>query len=362
MPILTNKFDAFGLDIGDRSIKAAHITKNSANFCLKSFGATIVPADVLNKGVISNTKELSNIINNLLKSCLPKPIQTKYVHACLPETHTFIKMLTIKKIDEKEIAAHIRDILPNHIPLATDESYIDWQIIESGTPPQSPPYQGGEAEGVLNVLVGAVPKAIADGYTEMLLNANLIPVSLQIEAEAILRALKPENNGKTDTECFAIVDIGATRSSFILVDKGTIQFAVSLPTAGAEITQIIAQKLNISIQEAEKAKKMFGLDKKKCDGSVASILDQEISELAQNIQKNSNFYIEHFKDAKPISYIILCGGGANLINLKESLKQKLPNLTIQFGYPIINFEKTTEEMQDYSLSFTTAIGLGLTNV
>ena len=352
MPILTNKFDAFGLDIGDRSIKAVYIKKNSSKFCLESFGSINVPTDILNKGIISNVEELSNIIKKLIKNCSPKPIQTKYVHACLPETHTFIKMITIKKMDEKEIGAHIRDILPNYIPLEQNESYIDWQIIETNE-------KNNES---LNILVGAVPKTTADAYTEMLLKANLIPVSLQIEAEAISRAIKHDNDDKTETSCFAIIDIGATRSSFILIDNKTIQFAVSLPTAGVEITQIIAQKLKISLEEAEKAKKMFGMDKKKCEGSVAKILDQEILELAQNIQKNNNFYIEHFKGAKPISSIILCGGGANLINLKESLKFNLPKLTIQFGYPIIDFENVTEEMQDYSLSFTTAIGLGLTNV
>ncbi|MAG28689.1 hypothetical protein CL632_00885 [bacterium] len=348
MKILTNKFDLFGLDIGDRSLKLAYLEPIGKKAILKSASSIDVPKGVFDKGALIKPEVFCENLTKLIAKSAPKKISTKYVHACLPETHTFIKLLSIETGTREEISALIREELPRHVPLDINESYIDWNIAPSAKP----------NPGQVQVLVGAIPKKTSDAYTNSLKHCGLVPVSLQIEAQAILRCLLPFEPKAENP--FVIIDIGATRSSFIYYDYGTIQFTVSAPFSSEDITDIISSQLSLSKEDAEKAKISIGLDPKKGQASLIKILDPMIKELAQSIQKNNSFYLEHFPGARPITSLMLCGGGSLLSGLPELLEKEIPNIKISLG----NQMQHIQENKDISLNlaYTTAIGLGLTNV
>lgn len=377
MLLLSNNFESFGLDIGDRSLKVACIKKRGATPRLLSYGATNVPEGVFNQGEIKKPDELAALIKQAVKNIAGKKIKTPYVNACLPETHTFIKLLTLKTDHEGELPALVREDLPNHIPIAADELYIDWHIVE----------RLGDKQ--VQVLVGAVPKTIADSYTACLARAGFEAVSLQIEAEAVARALLPQNDlPKTS---IAMVDIGATRSSFICFDKGSIQFTVTMEIAGDNITKMIKDKLALSWEEAEKAKQICGLNEAVGEGIVMDIVKSTVDELVAAIGKNIAYYTEHFPHAAPITSVILCGGGARLPNLEGALATKLGAINIYQGNSLINLVKNLKNIRqkeknagqlDFlhpdlrfekvknkeplpaptAITYTTAIGLALSNV
>jgi len=243
MLLLSNNFESFGLDIGDRSLKVAHIKKRGATPRLVSFGALAVPEGVFEQGEIKKPEELAVLIKQAVKSVFGKKIKTPYVNACLPETHSFIKLLTLNTGHDGELPALVREDLPNHIPMDINDLYIDWHIVERLNDKQ------------VQVLVGAVPKTIADSYASCLAAAGLEAVSLQIEAEAIDRALLPQNDlPKTS---IAMVDIGATRSSFICFDRGSIQFTITMEIAGDKITGFIDKNNPVAV--AVKANPKIGV-------------------------------------------------------------------------------------------------------
>lgn len=376
MPLFSNNFESFGLDIGDRSLKAAQVKKIGNTPTLVSYGSVALPDGVLLNGEIKQSDNLANIIRQLLQNIQGKKINTAYVHACLPEVHSFIKLLSINGNDEKELPAGIREELPNHIPVPVDDLYLDWEII-------------GRNDGTTRVLVGAVPRAIVDSYTACLISAGLAPVSLQIEAEAILRSLLPLRD--VPQTSIGVIDFGATRSSFICFDHGTIQFTITLPTSSDGITEIISQKLQLSREEAEKAKRLCGLDKNSGEGIVVDLVNEAIDKLVVDIKKSADYYNEHFALSSPINSIILCGGGANLKNLQEVLSAKLAPVNVYQGNPLINLVKNIKKIAGQNtsaqelnflapdlafekikssspltgaeaLSYTTAIGLALSNV
>lgn len=378
MPLFANNFESFGLDIGDRSLKTAFIRKIAGKPALLSYNSYALPAGILESGRIKNQKELAVLIKKLLAGARGKKISTPYVNICLPETKTFIKLITIKKAEPEKIKEALAAELPNHIPLSVSDLALDWQTVE-------------EKNGSLRILVGAVPKEIVDDYVNMALAAGLKPMSLQIEAEAILRSVLPLRDAPGSPLC--LVDLGASRSGFILYDKGSIQFTVSLPIAGERMTALVADKLKLAPSEAERAKKICGLDPSRCQGAVNDILLPVIAELAAAVKKNIAFYSEHFPDAAAVENIILCGGSSNLKNLKPLLAEQMPGATVHYGNPLLNIgrnykkrraEKNTKVALDFlnptlahespakggsapltaeeSSTFATAIGLALANV
>ena len=376
MPLFTNNFEAFGLDIGDHSLKLAHVKKIGSTPTLMSYGSLVVPAGISEQGEIKQSDALAKLIKQLAQNPVGKKISTPYVHACLPETHSFIKLITLENAEPKELAARIREELPNHVPIPPDDLYLDWRVAQTLD------------NNLTQVLVGAVPRAIVDNITNCLISAGLMPVSLQIEAEAILKSLLPLQDQPQTS--IAIVDFGATRSSFICFDRGIIQFTITLATSSDAITQVIADQLKLSFEEAEKAKRLCGLDKTAAEGIVEDLVNKSIGELAADIKKSVSYYAEPFPRGSPITSIIMCGGGANLKQLKEMLAAKLAPLAIYTGNPLINLVKNLKKIRPKTgsssdlnflspdlifeptkntcpltsaeaLSYTTAIGLALSN-
>lgn len=392
MPLFSNNFEAFGLDIGDRSLKIAHIKTIGSTPSLVSYGSLPLADDIFDKGQIKKSEALAASLKAVVAGARGRKIKTPYVHACLPETHTFIKLLTLTCPVAGELPAKIREELPNHFPVAADELYLDWQIVD-------PPGGGRPPDDVYKIAVGAVPRTIADSFTACLLAAGLTPVSLQVEAEAILRSLLPQADlPKTP---IAVIDIGATRSSFICFDQGSIQFSTSLSFAGDTLTALIAQALKLSPAEAEKAKIICGLDPNCAEGIVSELMGSAVAQMVAETKTNIAYYNEHFSHASPITSIILCGGGSHTKKLKETLEQPLGDIHVYLGNPLINlvknlksvvakktsaeplnflnpdvtFEKITARgwspwggqnavalPADAAITYTTAIGLGLTNV
>jgi len=378
MALLSSNFESFGLDVGDRSLKAIFIRKKGTSLAIESHCTVPVQIGVLEQGEIKKPDELAAAIKKIFSTVQGKKLNTRFAHICLPETKTFIKRISINPAKPHELPAYVRDELPNHIPIEPDDLYIDWKILETDA-----------QKRITSVLVGAIPKAVSDMYTSVLLSAGVKPMSLQVEAESILRSLLPLN--QSTGEALAILDIGAARSSFICFDKGSIQFSVTMPFSGDGLTQEIAKKLQLSGDEAEKAKRICGLDPNECKGEMIDVIKPTILELAHTIKRNNGFYEEHFSGAHKIKTLVVCGGGAYLKHFNETLAEVLPDLKIYTGNPLVNVARSRNRIisknengvtfdfleaghprEDYNipssllmrntLNYTTAIGLALANI
>jgi type IV pilus assembly protein PilM len=367
MQFITSPKTILGLDLSDLSIKAVQIAKRGEKKYIRAMSSIEVPAGYINEGEIKNGEQLAEAIRQLIKNSSQK-FTTRYAVLSLPETKTFIKVIEVPTTNTA-IDETIRQELPRHVPIGNEEMQIDWQEIDHTT-------------GKKKFLVGAVPKAIADDYIKTANLAGLEVVALEIEAEAIARCIlpakrenkigrgifgwfkknEPRKNSRRDEARGPrmIVDFGATRTSLIFMDHGVIQFTNNLPQiSGQKITEKIANELELTPKEAEKAKIICGTNPKKCKGATMEIINDTISELAKEIVNADNFYQTHFGQESSTLDIVLCGGGSNMINLDKALQEKLGR-EIYYGNPLANIESPTSKREDL-LTYTTAIGLALRN-
>jgi len=300
---------AFGLDISDLSLKLIQLRKVRNEIKLHASNEMLVPAGYIVSGVIKNPKEVIALIQKIIKTSIGNKISTSNVVVSLPETKTFIKLIEIPQVENKKIFETVEQEISRHIPLIKDEMYFDWQVIKKTTE---------KDEKRIQILVGATPKNIVDSYVDLLKRAGLTPKIFEIEACAIVRNLiKKENN-----EPRIILDLGASRSSLIICNNGTIQFSISMHFSGEKLTQQIASKLEISLEEAERAKKICGVDKEKCQAIPREILFEYLFELSEEIKTILSFYKTHFSFNGVFKEMILCGGGSNLIGLDVYLSDQ----------------------------------------
>lgn len=335
---------AFGLDISDNSLRLIQLKKSRKGTIVNAWAEVPLKPGWLVNGEVKNAKSLVATIKKFCHKPKNGKLLSREVIACLPETKTFIKLVTISPASREEIPGLLAKQIPEHIPVDPKKIYFDWQIIND---------RGRE----MDVLIGVAPKKQVEDYTNILLEAGLFPQALEIEAVAISRAINHvKKNGMQ-----AVLDFGGNRSSLIVRNAKTILFSVSIPFSGASINKVISEKLKLDAQKSEDLKMKCGLDPQKCPENLYSLLDENLKQLTTKIKSSLKFYEDHFPAAQPITKLIICGGGANLASLSEYLKKNL-GVEIEKIDPLTKFKlgkKAKPFPQGKSMSFVTALGLAM---
>lgn len=359
MEIFPLQPETFGLDISDLSFKICKLKKNGKKIKIKTLGNFPLKEGVVENGEIKNEEELVRALKWALKKLKMK---TKGVIASLPEEKSFVQVIQMPVMTEEDLRSAILFEAEKYIPLSIDQVYLDCQVIQSNK------------EKYFDVLLSAIPKSISDSYALVLERAGLKPVAFEIESQAIVRALTKNELSQS----FLIVDLGATKTSFIIFSENSIVFTACLPFSSNHLTELIAKNLNIPLEEAEKLKLKYGLEEalelkfegedaktQKRRGEIFESLIPALVDLAQQINKHLEYYesTTNFSEEKKIKKIVLCGGGSVLKGLREFLEieTKMP---VELGNPLINIAppERMEISLEESLVFTTAIGLALRTI
>lgn len=316
---------------------------------IKSFGNQKLVPGLVAQGELRHPPDLANIIKKMIKGSTGRKVRSDRAVVNLPETRTYIKVLELPPTGLEAIHGLLQQEIENHFPIAADEAYLKWELI------------GDSGREKMKVLVGVAPQKVVENYLALLNLAGLQAISLEIEALAIARALlRP---GQKSAGAKMILDLGANRSSLIVYDHGTVQFSISLPVSGNQITQEISQTLKMDTAQAEEIKVMCGLDPKRCQGALRQVITLILNDLVARSRDALEYYYDNFSDANAVDQVILCGGGAKLIGLTDHLT-KLLKMPVNLGNPFVNFNlKQKWQLNRFppteALNYVTAIGLGL---
>lgn len=350
---------AFGLDLSDLSIKLTWLKKSSGKISLASFGRQEIKEGVIASGAIKKEPELIDLIRQTVVKAKGDRLKTKYCVVSLPETESYIRMIQMPKIKPDEIAEAIKWELEANIPVAISDIYYDWQVVAG---------QNRLADH-LNVLIGALPKALVDPYLLVIKKAGFYPLAFEIESIATARALI---KSEITSEPVMLVDLGAQRTSLIIYSGNTVWLTTSLAISNHTLIADLAKSLKVTDDEAKQMKFKIGLDSSSPESRlVYKALEPRLLELASEIDKYLAYY-QTLKTDKNLSNpqiakILLCGGGANLKGLSVFLASRLKK-EVQIGNPWVNIfggeapAKVPDLAFDESLAYTTALGLALRGI
>jgi len=172
---------AFGLDISDYSFKLAAVEKGAKDrYQLKSWNKIAVPAGVIEHGLIKDADKVIAYLRQLRDEAKGERLGD-FAVVSLPETRTFLKLLQMDKTeasDPDKLSELVEAELPKEIPLPKENIHYDYVPV-------------GSTEDHLLVLVGAIERDVVNEYTEVLKEAGIKPLAMEVEAQAIVRALLP---------------------------------------------------------------------------------------------------------------------------------------------------------------------------
>ncbi|HHE45793.1 MAG TPA: type IV pilus assembly protein PilM [Candidatus Moranbacteria bacterium] len=339
----------FGMDISDFSVKVFQLEKKENIDKIRSFNSENLNKGCIKNGRILSKDELSQAIKKVIKKAGPKKINTKKVICSIPESKTFLRMISLPPISEKEAQESIKWEIEANIPLSADKIYFDWQFLNQENNRQ-------------NILAVAVAKEVIDDLVEVLEMSGLSVYGIEMESIATARSLILADAKKNKSSL--IVDLGSGKTSFIVTNGSIPYFTSSIPFSAINITDTIAKSFNVSREEAEKIKRVQGIERSIKNNVIFNSVQPLLENLSREIEKTIDFYQNMSQSSQSIDEIIISGGGANLkglvsylaIRLSREIKLGNPwtNLNLGKNLPLISKED--------SLYYATAIGLAMRKI
>lgn len=336
---------AVGLNLSDHSIKILELIPNGPNFKLGRYGDEKIPDGVINNGTINDKKALKEVL-----FALKRKYSLKFVSVSLPEEKAYVFRTEIEKSeDKKEIRNKIEFQLEENVPISSNEAIFDYKIIPNESD-----------DGKLKVSVSVLPQKVVASYVSLFHEVGLVPVSFEIEAESIARAVIKSG----DMGTYMIVDYGRTRTGFSVISHGVIRYTSTINIGGESLVEAIQKHSNVSREEAEEIKMEKGLNRGNKKLSIA--LSNIIADLEEEINKQYVYWHTH-KDnegqvGEKIQKIILSGGNSNFPGLDEHLaaKMKIKVEKANVWANVFSLDKVTPSIKlGDSLSYASAVGLAL---
>jgi len=336
-----------GIDIGTSSIKVVQLKQEESRFELETYGelSTFGYLERLNETFqTTSLKTLEAVTKEMLRVLIEKSKATaKSVVMAIPVFSSFVSIIELPKMAEKELAQAIKFEARKYVPIPLNEVVLDWRILES--------------KENNRILLIAVPREVINKYLKIAKSLKLKIKALELESFSLARSLVIDNRLS-----ICILDIGARATSFTIVDRGIIQMSHSLDVAGAEMTKVVATGLNLGIKRAEEFKLTHGLDHRETQEKrkeVKELLSVPMNKIVNEVERMINSY--QTKTGEKIEKLVLNGGSAGLTGIKEHIEEKL-NIKTIIANPwarVVYQSSLQRKLKERGPEFSVAVGAAM---
>lgn len=305
------KKSVLGLDIGSNSVKAVEIMMKGKDkgFELRSLGIAPMPAEAIVQGAFLNSSAIVEAIREAIQA---GRIKGKDVAAAVAGHSVIVKKVNLPAMTREELEDQIQWEAEQYIPFDVNEVNLDFQILDTS-----------EGEGQMDVLLVAAKKDLIDDYCQVIAEAGLNPVAIDVAAFAVENAYEvnyePEPQGVV-----AIVNIGAQVVNINVVQDGIPAFTRDITTGGNQYTEEIQKALSISFDEAERLKiggsaseQSQEVVPQEVEHAIRSVTDTVVGEISRSL----DFFTATAADRR-IGKVLLCGGGSRVSGFVGSFKQR----------------------------------------
>jgi type IV pilus assembly protein PilM len=345
LPSFQSKKSVVGLDVGSSTVKAVELTQRGRNrgFELTHLGVARVPAEAIVQGAFLNAAAISEAIREAIENA---KIRNKNVAAAVCGHSVIVKKVSLPVMSREELDEQIRWEAEQYIPFDVNEVNLDFQILESG-----------DDQGQMDVLLVAAKKDLIDDYVQVISEAGLTPVAIDVAAFAVENAFEANYQaGKQET--VALVNLGAQVVNISIISGGVPCFTRDITTAGNQYTEEIQKALSISFDEAERIK--LGEQ-----GGGQDVVPQEVEQAMQSvtetvigeISRSLDFFAATSSDTR-IERVFLSGGAARVAGLKNAFAQR-SGLPVEVMNPLSRMLPTNKFEQGYLDDISPSLGVGV---
>ncbi|MBD3311420.1 MAG: hypothetical protein GF349_02915 [Candidatus Magasanikbacteria bacterium] len=276
---------------------------------------------------------------------------TNRATASLPVSQVFHALINLPEVDEKELDHHVKAKVKKMLPRPIEQMQVVHQVI--------PPPEGVKTKNK-TLLVTAAPKALINFYTSIFQKAGLQLVDLETEAFALERSLV----GK-DKATSMIVDIGAERTNFFIIDRGLPITHRSIQSGGDLIDELLKEKLGLDEKQISQVK----VDISKMSSAeledIKSVFESVVQPIIKEIEYSFNLFLGQLgNENKKPEKIILTGGSCVFPFFVSEISENFP-MKVYIGDPwarVVYQQRLKQLLDTIGPRMSVAIGLAMRNI
>lgn len=323
-----------GIDIGTYSVKVAVVKKSGKKATIDKVYTEIIPPEAREADALPARQRL---ITNLIERA---GRAEKTIALSVPTSSTILKTIRVASdLSDEELEGEVQLALIDWVPFPLDQVYIDF--VGLGKQADNPALQ--------EIFVAATKRETVDAAVEHIKVKNIRHKIVDIEATAI-GLLIEKMKGEYYRDVYAVVDIGYLSTNTYVYAKDELLFSRSQQIGGQHLTELIAETMGLSEEEAEK-RKLTAL------GTIPQrIINHYLNALAEQISTSIELYLSEAERIFDVVY--LTGGGSHLMELIPTLKRHFPEQEVAF-LPINDSLKVNAQTDDKTIDLLSAVAIGL---
>ena len=343
------KKDTIGLDIGSSYLKVVQLKEKKGAYELAAFDVMQLPPELVVEGSIIDSIRLVECIKELLKRAKIKAKEC--VLGISGHTSVIIRRITLPEMSEEELSESIKFEAEQYVPFDIDDVNIDFQILG----PMDEP-------GQMDVMLVAVKKDVITEYTQVVSEAGLKPVVVDVHAFCIGNAF--EINNEIDPEhTVALVNIGANTINMNIMKGGLSVFTRDSAMGSNLHSEALQKEFGLEYDSAEALKRGEKVEGAKLEDAQAA-LQQASEEIAGEIARSVDLY-RSTAYMEEIHEVVLSGGGSLVPGFPELLADTL-GLEVRLSEPFANIQVPgrfdVTFIEELGPIATVAVGLAMRSV
>jgi type IV pilus assembly protein PilM len=331
-----------GLDFGADSVRAVELGDASrARPTLLRHHQVALPLGAVSQGEVIEPHTVATALRQLWSA---GGFTTKDVVLGIGNHRVLARDLSVPKATIKRIRESLPFQVQDLLPFPADDALLDFYPVSESM---------GESGPVINGLLVAALKEAVLGNVAAVQLAGLNPVDVDLVPFALSRILV---RGDTAVGMTAVIDVGASTTTVVVVSDGAPQFVRIIPTGGDDLTAGLASRLNISLEEAETLKR----SNTAAEGHTATDIMFEVTHELIGSLRNTLAYFSGIRPLDPVTKIVLSGQGARFTGFSDALAE-LTRTTVLPATPLqhIAVSKLVDpaSLHSHYPAFTVALGL-----
>ncbi len=343
-----------GLDIGTSGVRAAELTLGRSGATLERFGQIGLPQGAVRDGEVVDVAVVAAAIRQLWSQA---KLRSKKVVVGVANQKVVVRQVDLPWLPAAELRASLEFQVQDFIPMPVEQATLDFHPLEEVT--------AENGTRMLRVLLVAASREMVAGHLAAVTKAGLEPAMVDLTSFAVLRSLAHVDSGLGIAHAEALVDIGAAVTNIVVHQGGVPRFVRVLPMGGSDITDAVAERLGVPLDQAESVKQTTGLAP--VQGAAEAHPANRAIELTggafvEEVRGSLDYYLAQ-SGAERIERVVLSGGGSRLNGLLERLSAAT-RLPVELARPLTMLRLgktglTDEQLAHVEPMVTVPVGLAL---
>ncbi len=315
---------AVGLDIGTSGVRAAELSLGRAGARLEKFGQVAIPVGAVRDGEVVDVDLVAAALRRLWSDV---KFSTKRVALGVANQKVVVRQVDLPWMEHAELRKSLAFQVADLIPMPIEQAVLDFHQIEE--------LVGENGARMIRVLLVAGARDMLGSSLAAVQKAGLTPASIDLSSFALIRALANRDHLGMEPDAEALVDIGARVTNIAVHQGGTPRFVRILLMGGGDLTDSVAERMGVPLEQAEVTKQELGIPGTvgERDGHPASrVLDQSVNAFVEEVRGSLDYY-RASPGATPVRRLVLAGGGSRLRNLGARLSAAT-RLPVDYARPV----------------------------